>query len=96
MRALAKQLKTKQLSPNEVVFDFGEEKWIFGSPTVVEANMMGNIVFQVMGKHEVITEGHEDIALVMEKTGCSKEVAKRALKEHGDVAEAILHISGVD
>lgn len=92
MRALAKQLKTKEISPKQVIFDFGEEKWIFNNPTVVEANMMGNVVFQVMGKHEVAKDESNDVDLIMEKTGCTKEVAEKALKQHSDVAEAILHI----
>ena len=92
MRALARQLKTKQLSPDQVIFDFGGEKWIFDSPKVVEANMMGNVVFQVMGKYSVMANESEDLDLIMEKTGCTKETAKKTLSEHSDVAEAILHI----
>ena len=91
MKALARQLKTKQLSPKQVIFDFGEENWIFNNPTVVEANMMGNIVFQVMGKYEVASDT-DDSKLIMEKTGCSEKEAKKALEKHGDVAEAIIHI----
>ena len=49
MRALAKQLKTKQLSPKRVIFEFDSENWVFEKVQVVEANMMGNRIFQVMG-----------------------------------------------
>ena len=96
MRALAKHLKTKQLSPRRVIFEFDDESWVFESPVVVEANMMGNVVFQVMGKHQVLRSGSEDVELIMEKTGCSEGEAKKALQEYGDVAEAILHISSGD
>ncbi len=93
MRALAKQLKTKQLSPAKVIFDFGSERWVFDSPQVVEANMMGNKIFQVIGNFSVEKDDEtEDLKLIVEKTGCSMEEAKKALKEHGDVAEAILHL----
>ncbi|RLJ01614.1 MAG: NagC family transcriptional regulator [Candidatus Aenigmatarchaeota archaeon] len=93
MRALAKHLKTKQLSPQRVVFDFDNESWVFESPVVVEANMMGNVVFQVMGKHQVLRNDSEDVKLIVEKTGCSEGEAREALEKYGDVAEAILHIS---
>jgi nascent polypeptide-associated complex subunit alpha len=92
MKALAKQLKTKQLSPERVVFEFGGETWTFNNPTLVEANMMGNKVFQVMGSYEVARGEADDLKLIMEKTGCSEAEAKKALEKHGDVAEAIIHI----
>lgn len=92
MRAIAKQLKTKQLAPERVVFEFPEETWTFITPQVVEANMMGNIVYQVVGKPEVSKSDNEDLELITKKTGCSLDEAKKALAEHGDVAEAIMHI----
>ena len=94
MRALAKQLKTKQHSPNQVIFQFDNENWVFEAPQVVEANMMGNIVFQVIGKYTRSSGiSEEDIALIVERTNCSKEAATKALKETGDVAEAIIQLS---
>ncbi|MBR9681009.1 MAG: Nascent polypeptide-associated complex protein [Candidatus Altiarchaeota archaeon] len=94
MRALAKQLKTKQHSPKQVIFQFDNESWIFEAPQVVEANMMGNIVFQVIGKYERSSGiSEEDVTLIMEKTNCSKEQAQKTLKETGDVAEAIIQLS---
>ena len=95
MRALAKQLKTKQHSPNKVIFVFDDKEWVFETPQVVEANMMGNIMFQVMGTYEersTIDHSNEDLSLIMEKTGCSETEAKKALEETSDVAEAILQI----
>ena len=96
MKALAKQLKTKQLAPKSVIFDFGTTKWVFSNPQVVEANMMGQLMYQVMGKYETkkaeLEPTKEDIELVMEKTGCNEVKATEALKKHNDVAEAILDI----
>ncbi|MBR9689542.1 MAG: hypothetical protein GOV01_01435 [Candidatus Altiarchaeota archaeon] len=95
MRALAKQLKTKQLSPTRVTFEFEDEVWEFENPQVVEANMMGNVVFQVLGTYNLLKDSSgEDLKLIMEKTNCTKEEAENALKEHKDVAEAIIHIMG--
>ena len=93
MRALAKQLKTKQLAPKKVIFEFESEKWVFEKVQVVEANMMGNRIFQVIGDYLVVKDNSdEDITLIMEKTNCDKAKAEKYLKEHCDVAEAILHI----
>ncbi len=93
MRALAKQLKTKQLSPKRVIFEFDSENWVFEKAQVVEANMMGNRIFQVIGDYLVSKDtSEEDLNLIMEKTDCDKAKAEKYLKEHGDVAEAILHI----
>lgn len=94
MRALAKQLKTKQHTPKRVIFEFEDHKWEFNNPKVVEANMMGNIMFQVIGKYDVVSGvSKEDISLVIEKTNCSESEAKKALEETNDVAEAILQLS---
>ena len=93
MRAIAKQLKTKQISPDRVVFEFEGERWVFNNPQVMEANMMGNIVYQVVGTPEVAKDSNEeDLELIMQKTGCNLATAKEALAECGDVAEAIVHI----
>jgi NACalpha-BTF3-like transcription factor len=45
-----------------------------------------------MGKYRVEKDESGDAKLIMEKTGCPEKAAKKALAEHGDVAEAILHI----
>lgn len=93
MRAIAKQLKTKQLSPERVIFEFEGESWVFNNPQVVEANMMGNIVYQVVGQPETTKDSNEeDLELIMKKTDCDLATAKEALAEYGDVAEAIIHI----
>ena len=94
MRALAKQLKTKEISAKRVVFETEEGDWVFDNPKVIEANMMGQIVFQVFGKYEVSDSAKdEDLELIMEKTNCTKKEAKKALEETGDMAEAIIKLS---
>ncbi|MBR9681795.1 MAG: ubiquitin [Candidatus Altiarchaeota archaeon] len=94
MRALAKQLKTKEISARRVIFETEEGDWIFENPKVIEANMMGQIVFQVFGKYELLESvKDEDLTLIMEKTNCTKEQAKTALEETKDIAEAIIKLS---
>jgi len=96
MRALAKQLKTKQLSPKKVIFEFDSENWVFEKAQVVEANMMGNRIFQVIGDYLVSKDtkdaSDEDLKLIMEKTNCNKAKAEEYLEKYEDVAEAIIHI----
>jgi len=96
MRALAKQLKTTPIPAKRVIFETDDGNWVFDSPQVIEANMMGNRIFQVIGKYEVEdTSGpsEDDLKLIMERTNCSLSEAKKTLKETGDIAEAILKLS---
>jgi len=93
LKALAKQLKTKELKVKKVIFELENEKWIFEDPKVVEANVMGARLFQVFGEfktEENISE--EDLEIIMSKTNCSRETALKALKKTRDLAEAILLI----
>jgi NACalpha-BTF3-like transcription factor len=93
LSSLARQLKTRQVPAKKVVFEMEEERWVFDAPQVVEANMMGQIVYQVIGSFKKESgQNEEDLKLIIEKTNCSKQKAESALKKYGDVAEAILHI----
>ncbi len=69
---------------------------IIENPQVTQITMQGQKSFQIAG--DVRTEeksSGDDIRLVMEKTGCSEAQAKEALeKSKGDIAEAILSLSG--
>ena len=60
--------------------------------------MQGNTSFQIAGEVREETReigiSEEDIAIVAEKTGKSKEEAKKVLEEvDGDIAEAIVKLS---
>ena len=94
MRALAKQLKTTEIPAKRVIFETEGGDLIFNNPKVVEANMMGQIVFQVFGKYEKVEPvSDEDLELIMEKTKCTKEEARTAVEETKDIAEAIIKLS---
>jgi nascent polypeptide-associated complex subunit alpha len=58
-------------------------------------NVMGQKSFQIMGNVEERQKekfSEEDVAMIMDKTGASKEQASRALTEEGDLASAILKL----
>lgn len=92
MRKLAKQMKTKQLNVTKVIFELTDKKLVFESPMVVEADMMGKKVFQVLGDPVEETDSNEDIQLITEKTGCTEQEARKALELKGDLAEAVIYI----
>lgn len=93
LRALAKQLRTKEIKVKKVIFEFDEEEWVFENPLVLKADFMKNTVFQVFGNFKKVFKiSEEDLKIVMEKTNCSEEKAIEALKKFGNIAEAILAI----
>ena len=75
--------------------------WINGKlvvfePQVVQIEMKGEKSFQVSGKvQEEHDAGEDDIKMVMEAAGCSREEAQNMLRETGgDIAEAIIRLKG--
>jgi nascent polypeptide-associated complex subunit alpha len=58
--------------------------------------MQGQTSYQISGdeqEEEKSTFSDEDLQVVMEKTGASKEKAKKALEEsNGDIASAIMEL----
>jgi len=71
-------------------------KIIINNPHVVKIKMQGQENFQISGdvseeKEETISE--DDVKIVMQKTNCSEDDAKKTLEETGDLAEAILKLS---
>jgi len=70
---------------------------VIENPLVTKIKMQGQESFQISGEAKEenfeIEIFEEDIKTVMEKTGCTKEQAKKALKKtDGDLAEAILEL----
>lgn len=98
MQALMKQMGIKQeeVDAVRVIIEKSEGgKIIVDNPSVIKVNMSGNESFQITG--DVREDGgisHEDIKIVMEKTGVSEGRAKDALeKASGDLTEAIIGLS---
>jgi nascent polypeptide-associated complex subunit alpha len=83
----------------EVVIKTPDKEMHITNASVSEVTAQGNRVFQVMGDVEEVevekkTFSDEDILLVQQQTGVSREKATAALEESdGEVARAILKLS---
>jgi nascent polypeptide-associated complex subunit alpha len=91
-------INQEEIQADRVIIEQEDKNIIIEKPQIVKINMQGNESFQISGniseesKEEKIKE--QDIKQVAEKTGKSKEEAKKALEEaNGDLAEAILSLS---
>ncbi len=92
-------LESDELDAKKVIIETDKKKLVFDSPQVVEMNMKGQQMYQVVGEpREEALDGEvlipdEDIELVSERAGVSKEEAEKALKEaDGEPAEAIINL----
>ena len=99
MQAMMKQLGNKQdeISAVRVIIEQPEgNRIIIEEPNVQKIIMQGQESWQITGKAHEEAAGikEEDIQLVMEKTGKSKQEAQKALEETGDIAEAIVQLGG--
>jgi nascent polypeptide-associated complex subunit alpha len=83
----------------EVVIKTADKELHITNASVSEVNAQGSRMFQVAGDVEEVevekkTFSEEDILLVQQQTGASKERAAAALEESdGEVARAILKLS---
>ena len=86
----------QNLDAKRVIIELEDSNIIIDEPTVVKINMQGQESFQVTGEsREESKEGfsEEDIEMVMEKTGVSKDKVTSFLKENnGDIALAIMEL----
>jgi len=97
MAKMMKQMgiKSEELPATKVTIELAEGGRIsIHEPQVIQIEMQGSKSFQIMGR---VTEEHdaseEDIQMVMEGAGCSREEAQNALRDtNGDIAEAILRL----
>ncbi|MFN3910099.1 MAG: nascent polypeptide-associated complex protein [Candidatus Anstonellaceae archaeon] len=88
-------MESNEIESKEVVIFTPTTKIIIENPQVIEINFKGQKSYQISGKtRKEPNMLEEDIKLVMEKTGCSKEKAIEALKNSNmDIAKAILDIN---
>ena len=85
----------------EVIIKTNEKEIIIKNPTVAEIQAQDSTIYQVVANdiEEVVREdvkrfSEEDIMLVAQQAGVSKEEAEKALEEaDGDLAKAILSLS---
>ncbi len=101
MQAMMKQMGIAQeeIDANRVIIETEDKNIIIENPSVMKIKMQGQTNFQISGdvseqaKNEENTQ-EKDIKTIIEKTGCSKERAKKALEDaDGDLTEAILSLS---
>jgi nascent polypeptide-associated complex subunit alpha len=82
----------------KVIIQTNDKEYIFENADVTIMDAQGQKTYQVTG-NPIINDRkeefrEEDIKLIMEQTGKSKEDAKKALEEtKGDIAEAIMKLS---
>jgi nascent polypeptide-associated complex subunit alpha len=94
MARMMKQMgiNTEEVAAERVIIETADEKMIVEPAQVTRISMQGQTSFQISGT--VRTEQsikEEDISLVMEKAGCTREQAIESLqKSGGDIAEAIM------
>ena len=89
-----------ELDADKVEVHIGREKLVFNNPSISRIDAQGNEIFQLQGnysKEEKSSEqeesvAEEDIDLVVEKTGASREDAEEALKNSEEVADAIMEL----
>ncbi|MCX8163706.1 MAG: nascent polypeptide-associated complex protein [Candidatus Micrarchaeota archaeon] len=98
-KQLAKMLKqfgieSKNIEANRVIIETSSNKIIITQPQVIEINYKGENTYQISGKIEkepIVKE--EELELIVQQTGCSREKALEALKKADyDIAKAILEI----
>ena len=87
-------LKQRSLDAERVIIECGAENIIISGPSVMEIEMQGQKSYQISGKVSVSAKINEDdLKLIMEQAGASRESAEKALAEaNGDIATAILNL----
>ena len=99
MAKMMKQMgiKSEEIDAVKVTIELKEGgRLVVFEPQVVQIEMQGTKSFQISGKvHEEQDAGEDDIKMVMETAGVSREEAQNALRETGgDIAEAIIILKG--
>ena len=83
----------------KVIIQTETKEYIFDKVEVTIMDAQGQKTYQISGRPRVVERKQEiyqeDIDLVTEQTGKSAEEAKKALEDsNGDIAEAILKLTG--
>jgi nascent polypeptide-associated complex subunit alpha len=97
MKRLGIQVKEIE-NVKKVIIQTDKKEYIFDGAEVTVMDAQGQKTYQITGKPRIVSKEEEipkeDIDLIVEQTGKSKEEAIKALKEtKGDIAEAILKLT---
>jgi len=103
MQGMMKKMGISQvnLPVKRVVFEMGDSNLVIDEPSVTKVSMQGQVSYQVSGEAREVEDGgsmdegelfsDEDVAMVVEKSGKSRDEVVKALGESdGDIAEAIV------
>ncbi len=100
MNAIMKQMGISQqeIDAQKVIIEKTDgSKITIENPSVQKIKMQGQETFQIAGEiseEEGEAFSEDDIKMVVEKTGCTHDQAKKVLEQtKGDIAEAILELS---
>jgi len=87
-------IKAENIDADEVIIKTKSSVIRIKEPQVTKMIIQGGETYQIVGKSEIenIENKEEDIKIIMEQTGASREAAERALNETNDIAEAILKL----
>ena len=103
MQAMMKQLGIAQeeINADRVIIEKENGRIIIENPSIVKIKMKDQESFQIVGEakeenlEDIKNKTEEDIKIIMQKTGCSEEKAKKALeKAEWDLTGAILKLTG--
>jgi len=101
MQAMMKQMGIAQeeIETSRVIIEKTDNSKIIVEPaSVTKIKMQGQETFQIAGdiREETGEVGvsEEDIQTIIEKTGADEDKARETLEKTGDLAEAILELSG--
>jgi len=97
-------LKAEQIDAIKVIIETKDKIIIIENPTVIKASVMGQDAITITGgvrkeedknKQQQIEIKEEDVKFIMEQTGKSeKEVREALIKAEGDIAKAIMILTG--
>lgn len=91
-------IQQQEVDAVKVMIEGKDKNIIINNPQVVKVNLMGQETFQITGNIKEVEKefvpSEDDISLVMEKTGKSREEVINVLKKNeGDIASTILELS---
>ncbi|MFB6100167.1 MAG: nascent polypeptide-associated complex protein [Candidatus Nanohalobium sp.] len=98
MQQMMKQMgmDMEEIDADKVEVHVGDKKLVFNNPDLSKIDAQGQELFNLQGNYteeEKDTDpDQEDIELVQEKTDCSEEEAREALKSAEDVAGAVMEL----
>lgn len=82
-----------EIDADKVTVEVGDKKLVFRNPSLSKIEAQGQEIFQLQGDYEEEQSVNEDdVELVMEKTGASRDEAIEALEENDDVAGAAMSL----